>query len=61
MRSQIAYALLALTALLLLVLLAKSRTRRASRARKHLRIDLLSSEGKEAPQPAADAPPPRLP
>ena len=48
MRIQIAYALIALTALAILLLLARSRLRRVSRPRKHLRIDLLAAKGDEA-------------
>lgn len=50
MRIQIAYALIALTALVLLLLLARTRLRRVSRPSKHLRIDLLAAKNEESPR-----------
>lgn len=54
MRSQIAYALIAFTALVFLVLLVRSRLRRVSRPKRHLRIDLLASKGDEASRSQVD-------
>ena len=66
MRSLIAYALIASTALLLFVLVARSHLRRRSRSHKHLRIDLLSgrreaSEGRGSVSSRGDAAPSNLP
>lgn len=54
MRIQIAYALIALTALAVLLLLARSRRRKGGRPRKHLRIDLLAAKSDEASRTEAD-------
>jgi hypothetical protein len=50
MRMQIAYTLIAFTALAILVLIARSRLRRVSRPTKHLRIDLLAVKGDDGPR-----------
>lgn len=54
MRSLIAYALIAFAALAVLILLARSRRRKGSRPRKHLRIDLLAAKGQEECGAAVD-------
>lgn len=54
MRIQIAYALIALTSLVIFVLIARSRSRKRSRARKHLRIDLIAQNGQRESRAAVD-------
>jgi hypothetical protein len=54
MRIQIAYALIALTALVIFVLIARSRSRKKLRARKHLRIDIISGNGQQGSRAGID-------